>query len=187
MDNNVMNKFVYGNMNLESVYLDENNLRMTTNFRINFARLAEELLNEGKRDSAVKVLDKCMEVMPDKTVPYNYFMSKIAELYYRAAGAQKSDSILTGDLELGKKNELLAKANAISTRLMAIYVDNMNYYISLKGTKYFKLVDMEMNQSLYILQTMAQILRSSNQKELAEKAEKQFMEVMQKSGGGGLQ
>jgi hypothetical protein len=187
MYNNVMNKFVYGNMNLESVYLDENNLRMTTNFRINFARLAEELLNEGKRDSAVKVLDKCMEVMPDKTVPYNYFMSKIAELYYRAAGAQKSDSILTGDLELGKKNELLAKANAISTRLMAIYVDNMNYYISLKGTKYFKLVDMEMNQSLYILQTMAQILRSSNQKELAEKAEKQFMEVMQKSGGGGLQ
>ena len=40
MYNNVMNKFVYGNMNLDQVYLDENNLRMTTNFRINFSRLA---------------------------------------------------------------------------------------------------------------------------------------------------
>ena len=40
MYNNVMNKFVFGNMNDEQdVYLDENNLRMTTNFRINFSRL----------------------------------------------------------------------------------------------------------------------------------------------------
>jgi hypothetical protein len=184
MYDNVMNKFVYGNMNMESVYLDENNLRMTTNFRINFARLAEELLNEGKRDSAVKVLDKCMEVMPDKTVPYNYFMSKIAELYYRAAGATGNDSLTTGDLEMGKKNELIAKANAISSRLLDIYTDNMNYYISLKGTKYFKQVETEMNQALYIMQSMASILRSSNQKEMADKAEKQFMEVMKKSGGG---
>ena len=50
MYNNVMNKFVFGNMNDEKVYLDENNLRMTTNFRINFSRLAEELMIAEKRD-----------------------------------------------------------------------------------------------------------------------------------------
>ena len=87
MYKNVMTKFVWGNMNDERVYLDENNIRMTTNFRINFGRLAEDLLLEGKRDSAIKVLDKCVEVTPDKTIPYNYFMTKIGELYYRAAGA----------------------------------------------------------------------------------------------------
>jgi hypothetical protein len=182
MYNNVMNKFVFGNMNKESVYLDENNLRMTTNFRINFSRLAEELLNQGKRDSAIKVLDKCVEVMPDKTVPYNYFMSKIAELYYRAAGVTGSDSLMRNDLEVNRKNELIAKANAISQRVMDIYLDNMDYYLSLKGTKYYKLVDTDMNQALYILQTMSQILRQSGQKEIADKAEKRFMEVAQKAG-----
>ena len=68
MYNNVMNKFVFGNMKDERVYLDENNTRMTTNFRINFTRLAEELLIEGKRDSAIKVLDKCIEEMHDNIV-----------------------------------------------------------------------------------------------------------------------
>ena len=182
MYSNIMNKFVFGNMNDERVYLDENNMRMTTNFRINFSRLAEELLLEGKRDSSVKVLDKCVEEMPDKTVPYNYFMTKIAELYYRNAGAMSRDSVQLSDPELNNKNELILKANAISQRIMDIYVDNLNYYISLKGTKYFKLVDQEMNQALYILQAMSGILKQTNQRELADKSEKRFMEVAQKAG-----
>ena len=183
MFNNVMNKFAYGNMNNENVYLDENNIRMTTNFRINFTRLAEELINEGKRDSAVLVLDKCVEVMPDKTVPYNYFMTKVAELYYRAAGAMNGmDSLASNDLELSNKNALIAKGNAISQRMIDIYADNMNYYLSLKGTKYFKLVDSDMNQALYILQAMSGILKQTNQKELSDKVEKQFMDIAQKSG-----
>ena len=183
MYNNVMNKFAFGNMNNENVYLDENNIRMTTNFRINFTRLAEELISEGKRDSAVLVLDKCVEVMPDKTVPYNYFMTKVAELYYRAAGAMNGmDSLQSNDIELNTKNALIAKGNAISQRMIDIYVDNMNYYLSLKGTKYFKLVDSDMNQALYILQAMSGILKQTNQKEFSDKAEKQFMDIAQKSG-----
>ena len=71
---NLMNKFVWGNINLKEVYLNENNLRMTMNFRNNFARLAMALIDEGKRDSAVKVLDRCLEIMPDETVPYNVFV-----------------------------------------------------------------------------------------------------------------
>ena len=183
MYNNVMNKFKFGNMNDERVYLDENNIRMTTNFRINFSRLAEELLNDGRRDSAIKVLDKCVYEMPDKTVPYNYFMSRIAELYFQAAGIlNKKDSLQTNDSELNKKNELVAKGNAISQRLMEIYSDNMNYYISLKGSKYFKLVEPEMNQAMYILQATTNTLKQTNQKEISDKAEKQFMDIAQKAG-----
>ncbi len=183
MYNNIMNKFKFGNMNDERVYLDENNIRMTTNFRINFSRLAEELLNEGRRDSAIKVLDKCVYEMPDKTVPYNYFMSRIAELYYQTAGVlNRPDSLQSNDVELNKNKELVSKGNAISQRLMEIYADNMNYYISLKGTKYFKLVEPEMNQAMYILQATTNILKQTNQKDLADKAEKQFMEIAQKAG-----
>jgi hypothetical protein len=183
MYDNVMNKFVFGNMKDERVYLDENNMRMTTNFRINFSRLAEELMNENKRDSAIKVLDKCVEEMPDKTVPYNYFMTKIAELYYHAAGVMRTkDTLSMSDSETSRKNELVAKGNAIAQRVADIYFDNINYYLSLKGTKYFKLVDQDMNQALYILQATSGILKQTNQAELSNKIEKQFMDVAAKSG-----
>jgi hypothetical protein len=183
MYDNVMNKFVFGNMNDERVYLDENNMRMTTNFRINFGRLAEELLNAGKKDSCVKVLDKCVEEMPDKTVPYNYFMAKIAELYYRVGGADKSaDSLSNNDVEFSKKKEMTEKGNAIINRIAEIQEDNLNYYLSLKGTKYSKYVDSDMSQSLYIMQACSQLLKQTNQKELADKIEKKFNALAEKSG-----
>jgi hypothetical protein len=156
---------------------------MTTNFRINFSRLAEELLNENKRDSAIKVLDKCVEVMPDKTVPYNYFMAKIAELYYRGAGVLNNrPDLQSANVEFNNKNELIAKGNAISERLLQIYSENMNYYLSLKGTKYSKFVEQEMSQSLYILQALSATLKQTNQTELAAKTEKAFSEYAQKAG-----
>ena len=85
MYDNMMNKFLWGNMNDPDVYLDMNNQNMAMNFRNNFGRLAEQLLREGKRDSSIAVLDKCMEEMPDETVPFNIIMLRIAELYYNAA------------------------------------------------------------------------------------------------------
>jgi hypothetical protein len=177
MYGNVMNKFVFGNMNDERVYLDENNIRMTTNFRINLARLAEGLMNEGKKDSAVKVLDKCLEITPDKTIPYNYFMINIATLYYRAAGdLMVTDSSATGDAVLIKK------ANGIIERLTEIYGDQMDYYLSLKGTRYWNLVDSDRNQSLYILQAVDNVVKQTRQKELADKVDKRFMDLAQRSG-----
>ncbi len=180
-----MTKFVWGNMNDERVYLDENNLRMTTNFRINFGRLAEELLNDGRRDSAVKVLDKCVEVTPDKTIPFNYFMTKIGELYYRAAGDMNKNAdsaLVNNDAELTRKKEWTDKANSILTRVTDIYADNLNYYLSLKGTKYFKFVEQDMNQALYIMQAVAGIVKQTDQKDLADKLDKKFNDLASRAG-----
>jgi tetratricopeptide (TPR) repeat protein len=111
MYKNLVEKFHWGNMNDPNVYLDETNLRMTMNFRNNFSRLAAALLTEGKRDQAKKVLDRCLEVMPDNTVPYNYFVLPIANLYY----------------ELGDKQ----KANEILSRLKKLTGDELAYYKTL--------------------------------------------------------
>lgn len=89
----LMNKFIWGNIDKEGLYLDENNLRMTMNFRNLFARLANALLQEGKRDSAVKVLDYCMKIMPQKNVPYNVFILGIVEAYFKAGEIQKGFEI----------------------------------------------------------------------------------------------
>jgi hypothetical protein len=85
MYDNMMNKFLWGNMSREEVYLDQNNLNMTMNFRNNFSRLAEGLYAEGKLDSTLAVLDKMNQEIPDKTVPYNVMMLRPLEIYYNAA------------------------------------------------------------------------------------------------------
>jgi hypothetical protein len=181
MYRNVMTRFVWGNMNDERVYLDENNQRMTTNIRINMTRLAEQLIIEGKRDSAVKVLDKCVEVTPDKTIPYNYFTISVAAQYYRAAGVYgpRQD---TSKLQSAENQALIAKGNAISERIIDIYHDNMEYYRSLKKTKYFKLLDREVNEAQIIMQTVLNVVNQTGQRDFSAKLEKKYMEVAEEQG-----
>jgi tetratricopeptide (TPR) repeat protein len=94
MYENLINKFQWGGVADTNVYLDENNLRMTMNLRNNFARLATAFVLEGKNDKAIEVLDKCLEVMPEKTVPYNMFIIGVAEGYYSAKAVDKADEIM---------------------------------------------------------------------------------------------
>lgn len=93
--NKLMKKFKWGNMDKEDVYLDENNLRMISNIRNLFARLALALLDEGKKDSAIKVLDKCLKITPEKNVPYNLFVLGIIDAYFKAGEIKKGREVLT--------------------------------------------------------------------------------------------
>ena len=74
------------------------------NFRNLFARLADQLIIEGKKDSAVKVLDKCMAVMPESSVPFNYFVMSIAEAYYQAGATAKANKLMERLIELYRQN-----------------------------------------------------------------------------------
>lgn len=183
MYDNMVNKFLFGNMTDKRVYLDMNNLNMTMNFRNNFGRLADNLLEEGKRDSAVKVLDKCIEVMPDETVPYNVMMLRIAELYYRSAtSVPVSDSlgnIISSDMELRAQSDKanIDKANAIVKRLADIYQDDLNYYFSLRKTKYQKQIEREMNQAMAIINELIRLSKLKNQTALTAELEKRFKEI----------
>ncbi len=80
----------------EWIYLDENILRMTMNLRSNFGRLAEEMLTSGKKAEAIKVLDESLRVMPKETVPYNVFMLRYPDIYYRAGATEKAQLLMRG-------------------------------------------------------------------------------------------
>lgn len=150
---NLMNKFVWGNINKEKVYLNENNLRMTMNFRNNFARLASALLDEGKRDSAIKVLDKCMELFPPELVPYNVFVLGISEAYYRAG--------------------VTDKANAIMEKMLYLTQQELNYYLSL-DPKYSSMVETETKRAMSVFQELGRISRQYNQVETSKQIEDNF-------------
>ena len=95
MYNNVMNKFKWGGMDSDGqIYMDENNLRMTNNIRLQFANLADQLIAEEKIDKARTILDKSVEVMPDHNVPFDRLMLPIIQNYYKIGEDEKANAIL---------------------------------------------------------------------------------------------
>jgi hypothetical protein len=94
MYDNVMNKFKWGGMEKPGMYLEENSMRMCKSYRqVLFADLAEALVKERKIDSAKMVLDRCIEVMPEENVPYDFSIFPIASLYYSLGEIEKAKYI----------------------------------------------------------------------------------------------
>ncbi len=148
MYDNLMNKFYVG-MHDQDIYLNEDNIRMTMNLRNIYTRLADELIIEGKKDSAVAVLNRCIELMPDETVRYNYFVLPIAESYYKAGEAEK--------------------ANEIVLRLIELTEQDLNYYFLFTGQK-AKLIDFEKQQGLAKLHRINQVTQKYGQTDLSKKS-----------------
>jgi hypothetical protein len=95
---NMMSKFVWGGANDEKVNIDYNHRRTITvvRARLSYARLAKELVSEGKNEKAVQVLDRCMEVLPLSNIPYDPYFPDIIESYFIAGSNDKAVS-LTND------------------------------------------------------------------------------------------
>ncbi len=150
MYDNLMNKFKYGNMNDPDVYIDENNMRMMTNIRNSFNRLASALNKEGKKDSAISVLDRCFELVPNYKVQYEYFALELVDNYYTAGANDKGKQILE--------------------EALTIFSDELNYFLSL-DPRFLKTqaVNEEIQRNLFYLQKMERTARTNNDTEIAQK------------------
>jgi type IV secretory pathway VirJ component len=141
-----MEKFKFGNMEQENVYLDETILRQTKNFRNIFYRLSESLLAENKKDSAIKVLDYCMKIMPDNKVQYDVFVVRLVEGYYNA-----------GEIE---------KANKLAKELMVIHSDKVRYFNSFKGKR--SGVKSDIDDNIQIMSYIQQVAQMNRQEALSK-------------------
>jgi len=152
---NLMNKFKWGRMNEPDVYIEENNIRTSrvVNLRTTFPRLATELLREGKNDSAIAVLDKCVELMPHEKYPYSILMINIIRAYYAL-------------------NEV-EKGNAIASKLADITEENLDYFLSLEE-KHAAMLKEETQQAVITFQNLIRTAKGYQQNELSEDFEKRF-------------
>ncbi len=150
MYDNMMNKFEYGNMNDPSVYIDENNSRMMTNIRNSFNRLATGLIAEGKNDSAIAVIDRCFELIPENIVPYEFFSLGLIENYYMAGATEKGRE---------KVQEAFETFN-----------DELGYFLSL-NRKFLQTqsINEEIQRNLFYLQRIERIARTHGDTELSQK------------------
>jgi len=81
---NLMNKYRWGNLEHQGVYLDENAMRMAKTFRMMFGQLGRYLIEDGKNDKAKEVLDRGLTVLPEYNVPYDYMSAnEFARGYYQ--------------------------------------------------------------------------------------------------------
>ena len=150
MYDNMMNKFEYGNMNDPNVYFDENNVRMMTNIRNSFNRLAATLIQEGKKDSAITVIDRCFELTPNEIVQYEYFALQLAQSYFNAGASEKGKEIVNTAFD--------------------IFNDELSYFLSLDN-KFVKTqsINEEMQRNFYYLQMMERMVRLDGDEELSKK------------------
>jgi hypothetical protein len=158
MYENVMEKFKWGGMDTEDkIYMDENNIRMTNNIRLQFANLAEQLIAEEKLEMALNTLDKCVEVMPNRNVPFDRLMVPIIQNYYR----------------LGEDD----KANEILEVVFDRYAEEFEYYISNDVETSLNL-QQEIQMSFAIMQRLHMYVTNLYpQEELKDKIGKRFEEL----------
>lgn len=97
MYDNMMNRFRWGNADDPSVYLDENNKRMFSNFRRLFGNLGRALLAEGDTIRAVEAVRKGLEIVPAVKLEHDFFSIGLAEVLVK--GGQKEEGLmLAGDI-----------------------------------------------------------------------------------------
>ncbi|MFY9153633.1 MAG: DUF2723 domain-containing protein [Prolixibacteraceae bacterium] len=156
---NVMENFKWGNMNDPKVYIDENNGRMMMNIRNTFNRLAETLVAEGQNEKAVKVLDRCNELIPNRVVPYSYFAMMMSETYLHAGQP--------------------AKAKEMINTIMNGYKEQLDYFFQMDGPMRNS-VDEEIQRMLYFMREITMICSRNNQPELSKEVSDSFNSYLER-------
>lgn len=125
---NLMNRFSWGRMNEDDVYLDHFNIRTfaVIKFRKSYIRLAEALIEEGNPEKAEIVLDRCMELAPHAVLPLDHFISGICY-----EDDDNEDVCHTGIIETYYKCGAMEKANSLLLEYGRILLQDISYYNSL--------------------------------------------------------
>lgn len=89
-----MNKYTYGGAERTNAYFDEKNRIMFAPYRINVSRLADELTARGRQADAIKVLDKVMAGISERSAPYDGASLYMAVSYLRAGAKDKAKSLM---------------------------------------------------------------------------------------------
>ena len=155
MYRNMMDKFLWKNLNNPNVYLDETCRRLAMNYRNAFGRMAIQLINEGQSAKAVKALDFCMKTLPEYQLPYDYFTLQIACAYAKAGEAKK--------------------AAEIWNRMLTLSKENIDYQMHSRVGK-SEGMDSETQQNMYYLQKIVQDAGKTQQTEMEKKAKTIFEE-----------
>ncbi len=163
---NVMHRFKFGGLDKPGLYLDETVMRMCYTHRRTMAKLALELLNEGKDKKATEVLQYTAKMIPTCNVPHNYSSGSL--------------DIARAWTTLGQKKQ----AQTIINDLWKNSVQYMKWYCSLTDFR-FESSKQDCLMHFYILQQVNALTQIIDPK-LADKQMKELTilgTIYQEKGG----
>lgn len=99
MYDNMMNKFVWGNIEDPNIYLDENNRRMCRTLRMMFGTLIEELMNRNDTGRALAAAEFCAKQIPSYNIANDYTSLSIAQALYLGGKTEAGNEIVNDLLE----------------------------------------------------------------------------------------
>lgn len=141
-----MNTYDWGNADRDDVYFDEKNRIMFVAYRMNAARIAMKLAEEGKRKEAKQVMDKVLKGISDKSYAYDATLySYLFVMAYYDIGDKETGRMLA------KKMEQLGK-------------DWVNYYLSLDEEHRAGVIN-DVTQSIRLIGGLAQVATTSGDTE----------------------
>jgi hypothetical protein len=159
MYDNMVNKFKWGNMDKSEVYQGTETERMSLNYRSMYARLANALIAEGKKEDALKTLDRCMEAMPHESILLNFSATGIAEAYY--------------------KLDQFEKGNAVALKLADVYGQEIDYYARLDRNEVKRLGN-EAEIAMSVMQKLLILAKMYKQDDVLEQLEARFADLESK-------
>ncbi len=158
---NVMNKFTWGNVNDPDIFIDEYNEKEVRIIqgRYMFARLADKLNKEGKKDKALEVVDRMFEIFPNNKMPLGFDSLPAVEQYYKAGANEKGDQYL----------RVLAENS----------FENVDYYINLPG-KFASAVKGDLDRELAQLRNVVAIAKRYSPEELHKELDGKVKALIEK-------
>jgi Protein of unknown function (DUF2723) len=120
----MMNKFVFGSCDKRGVYYDEENRRHLNSIRLAYAQAASNLADNGRKEDARKMLNKCDKMMLEENFPYGMVgrnqMHNQYSLQMLVAAHKAEDSVLVNKISKSVKKDLeqqVAYLNSLPERL----------------------------------------------------------------------
>ncbi len=159
MYNTVMSKWSWGGMdNLEDgIYMDENNRRMVTNFRLQMSILAEALMNENKPEMAMDVCEEMIERMPAANVPLSRVLMTVQGILMELSVEEEMPGREVYYLPPERRNRARELAKEVTREMFEIQADAIKYYHSLDANR-FKSVAQERRIAKQVADVMVQTL-----------------------------
>lgn len=164
MYDNLMNKFTWTNLDNPDVYYTQDYLGFVLNSRSTFNTLAKNLIEEEDYERAAEVLKKCLTVMPDESVPYDFFSIQEIDLLLQIAAAKIGN---TTEVGMSEEVEL---ANHIADVASVWASEWLDYYFANEGA----LSSIELQKKILALNEIARAFRANGYREQAAEYESLF-------------
>jgi hypothetical protein len=150
MYNNVMNHFYFRELDNPHVYYSEDYRNFVLNHRSTFNTLADDLLSKGDTTRTREALNRCLEVMPDKAIPYDHANVQTAALLFQVGEDEK--------------------AIDIAEKLGTTSMQYLEYY-----EEYGNAPQNEVQKHMTVLSLLSRMLKNNGEEELSAKLESSFM------------